>query len=113
MFKNLFIASPFKKGMETVVVKGIWETKQVFLNGQELSIDKSIEVKCLSSMFGWGYNSYGGSRQLAVAVLNECVGETLAKKQYYNLSRKFFDSVTDKDFEIPIDIREFLNNQNS
>lgn len=85
-------------------IKGIANTRQVYLNGLELLPVRSQGYINLSpNGFGWGDNS-GGSAQLALAILLEHYGAPIdAIEQYEDFKEKFITPLkTDKDFEIEI-----------
>ncbi len=89
-------------------ITGIKETREVFLNGNILDPSESQEVKNQSPTgFNWGY--YGdGPAQLALGILLKFTDEETALDNYQAFNEEIIAVLPQEDFEIEIDVEEWL-----
>lgn len=88
-------------------LKGEWSTKRVWLDGKELSPEKSQAV-CNHSPdgFNWGYGG-SGPAQLALAILLEVYQDPqLALPRYQKFKWEFIAGLPETDFEKDFDLPE-------
>ena len=92
-------------------IKGITETRSVFLNGEELSPKKSLKIWNHSpDGFNWGYVG-SGPAQLALAILLEIVPRQFAIENHQKFKFNVISKLPQgKDFDIIIDIPEDIEN---
>lgn len=64
-----------------LLVKGKWDTLEVWLDGIKLDIKPSQKVHLKSNEFAWGYGGSGPS-QLALAILHKYMGPVDALAWY-------------------------------
>jgi len=103
---GLFVAKPIKPGMELVKLEGDYKTREVRLNGNILSPERSLKVRNHSpDGFSWGYSGSGCS-QLALAILLECMSEKESVKHYQNLKANVIQWLPESDFTTVIDVLE-------
>jgi len=83
------------------MIKGIWETREVYINDQLLSPDRSLSVANHSpSGFNWGYAGSGPS-QLALALLIYFTDdEFFSRRHYQAFKREVIATLPESDFEI-------------
>lgn len=95
-----------------MIIKGIWKTRQVFINGKELLPEKSQAVYNHSpDGFNWGYGG-SGPAQLALAILLEAgLSKFAAIELHQNFKWKVIAEFPQTDFEIKIDINKWINEQ--
>ena len=112
--KRLFVTSPVRQGMDIIHLRGVYATKKVYLNGEELTPEHPNKIgRMVGTMFSWGEDSHSG-RLLAYAVLLECLREDLAYKHLDNFFwNEGFYRLNEVDFDIKIDIDKFLARQSS
>jgi len=81
------------------IVKGIWETKRVFINNKELSPEPSQAVINHSpDGFNWGYHG-SGPAQLAAALALEILGDI---EGYQNILTYIISRLPQKNFKITL-----------
>jgi len=86
-------------------LKGIYATREVWLDGKKLSPERSQKVYNHSpDGFNWGYMGSGPS-QLALAVCLEIMGEQQAKNWYQTFKFDIIACLPPNDFEIVIGFR--------
>lgn len=93
----------------TLHLKGILQTGEMWLDGNPLSLEKSLQVINHSPKgFSWGY---GGSdpAQLALAILLECLPEKKAAAFHQDFKWKFVATLPEKDFETELDVSGWLS----
>lgn len=83
------------------VIRGIAATRQVFINGTELTPDRSQNIRNHSpDGFEWGYGG-SGPTQLALAICLELTDEKTALKMYQAFKFKFITALEKgQDFEL-------------
>jgi hypothetical protein len=87
-----------------VHVIGNWETRQVWLNGSELSPIASQKVFNHSpDGFNWGYGG-SGPAQLALAILLKYTDKETALKEYQNLKWREIAKWPQSDIDLEIEI---------
>lgn len=94
---------------ETLHLKGIFQTGEVWLNGNPLSPEKSLQVINHNPKgFSW---SYGGSgpAQLALAILLEILPGKKAAAFHQDFKWKFIATLPEKDFETELDVSGWLS----
>lgn len=90
--------------MLKIVLKGIYETRQVFLNGEELLPDRSQKVINHSpDGFAWGYGG-SGPAQLALAVLLKIMEKEKAVQRYQKFKSDVIAQLPQEDFNVRIEI---------
>ncbi len=90
-------------------LKGFIKTKEVYLNGELLSLEDSLKLFNHSpSGFNWGYHG-SGCAQLALAITQKVFGDDLAREIYQNLKVDFISKLPRKDFETEIDLDSWFN----
>jgi len=78
------------------LITGDEKTGTVWINGTELSPEKSLKVRNHSpSGFAWGYGG-SGPAQLALAILLEFVDEETAELLYQEFKRAFIAPAADQ-----------------
>lgn len=94
-------------------ITGIRETREVYLNGEFLDPAESLKVKNQSPTgFNWGY--YGdGPAQLALGILLRFTDEETALENYQAFKEEIIAGLPQEDFEIEIDVEEWLRNPGS
>ena len=95
-----------------IKLKGIWETREVFLNDELLDPKPSQRAYNHSpDGFNWGYGG-SGRAQLALAVVLWCVDvKSDAIRLHQRFKWDFITSLPQTDFEIEIDINAWLKKQ--
>lgn len=86
------------------IIKGYWDTKEIYIDGIRLDPSKSQKVYNHSPD---GYNwNYGGSGpgQLSLALLLETVTEKEAVKYYQDFKWDIIAPLSPKDFEIKAEV---------
>jgi len=90
-------------------LKGIAETRTIFLNGEELSPKRSLKIwRHSPDGFNWGYHG-SGPAQLALAILLELFSREFAIDHYQQFKRDVISTLPqgqDFDLEIKITIHE-------
>lgn len=80
------------------MIRGVAETRQVFINGVELLPDESLAMRRHSpDGFAWGYGG-SGPAQLALALLLHFTKDKLFSSRYYQMFKS--------DILVPLDIDE-------
>lgn len=95
------------------MIKGIFDTKQVFADGQELTPDESQKIRNHSpDGFSWGYAG-SGPAQLALAILLYFTGDKdLSQRLYQKFKWDIIAVLPSSDFEIDNSIiRNWVNSQ--
>ena len=88
----------------TIKLKGNYETRQVWLNGEVLSPEPSLKIRNHSpDGFAWGYGGSGPS-QLSLAILLRIFGEKIARENYQDFKFKEIAILPQTDFEKEITI---------
>lgn len=83
-------------------LKGDWENRLIWLNGNPLSAEGSLKIRNHSpDGFAWGYSGSGPS-QLALAIMLELYGEETAKKNYMKFKDKHIATLPKEDFDVEI-----------
>ena len=88
-------------------IKGEWNTRRIWIDGGELSPDRSQKVWNHSpDGFNWSY--YGsGPAQLALALLLELgVNETEATRYHQDLKAEIVSKLPPTDFELDVSVVE-------
>lgn len=74
--------------MAIFILKGDKNTNKVWLDGKELSLKKSLNVKNHSPTgFSWGYDG-SGPKQLSLAIMLELYSKWWALKEYLYMLKK-------------------------
>jgi len=95
-----------------MIIKGIYESGQVFMDGQELLPDESLKIANHSPTgFAWGYGG-SGPAQLALAILMTRWPAAKALKHYQDFKWKKIATLPASDFEIEVDPDEWLSLEN-
>jgi hypothetical protein len=85
-----------------VKIKGIWNTRRVFVDGKELSPAQSLKVFNHSpDGFNWGYGG-SGPAQLALALLLLKYPEQEAINLYQEFKWEVISKLPQSDFEIEV-----------
>jgi hypothetical protein len=88
-------------------IRGTWETKQVWIGGREVRLERSVRVRNHSpDGFSWG-DGGNGSAQLALALLLELTHEDLALLWYQAVKGHIVARLAQDDFVI--DSREIVD----
>ena len=103
------IAATLRKTLEEVfpqpdpiMLRGEWSTRRVWLDGKEITPEKSLSVmKHSPSGFAWGYGG-SGPAQLALAILLDLVDKKSALNWYHDLKVSFIARLPEGDFELPL-----------
>lgn len=91
----------------TIRLKGEWESRRVWLDGKELSPEKSQKVRNHSpDGFAWNYSG-SGPAQLALAVCLEISPER-GEIMYHDFKRKVIAGLPATDFDVEIQMDEYL-----
>ena len=89
-------------------IQGIYNTRQVFVNGKELLPAESQKVRNHSpDGFSWGYGG-SGPAQLALAILLVFLPKERAVSIYQDFKWEVI-AVLDRNFEIEIDLRKWID----
>lgn len=98
----------------SINIKGFAETREVFIDGKELTPKESCKIWNHSpDGFCWGYNG-SGPAQLALAILLYALpgDRHLAKLYHQRFKEKFIAPLPiDGDFEIDVNVSEWVNNE--
>ena len=87
-----------------IKLKGDWETRKVWLDGKELSPERSFEEHTHSpDGFAWGYSGSGPS-QLALAICLEIYPLEAAKVNYMPFKFKFIAPLPQSGFEKELEV---------
>ena len=83
-------------------ITGNWESKEVRINGNILSPERSQKV-CNHSPDGFNW-SYGGSgpAQLALAIMIQMAGEGVAERAYQDFKWDVISKLPEADFELTV-----------
>ena len=88
-------------------IKGIFNSKEIFLDGKPLSPRPSLEIVNHSpDGFNWGYGG-SGPAQLALAILLSAKERKKALEQYREFTSKVIARLPQDDFEVCIDEETF------
>jgi len=84
-----------------ITVRGISETRQVFVNGEELHPEPSQAIRNHSpDGFAWGYSGSGCSQLALALLLHELNDKELAQRFYQQFKSHFVSALPfGKDFE--------------
>ena len=95
---------------EPIFVKGEYETKNIWLNGTQLTPEQSQQIyKHSSNGFDWGHSG-DGAAQLSLAILLEITKNKKVSLILHHLFKNDFIIYLPKsDFEISIKIGSWLN----
>jgi hypothetical protein len=89
---------------DTVTIRGAWLTKQIFLNGKELSIGRSLKFMNHSPTgFSYGYGG-SGPAQLALAICLELLDEEIALRVYQDFKWKFLAKLEPSNFSLELSV---------
>jgi hypothetical protein len=87
-------------GEDVMEIRGSWKTKQVWIGGREVRLERSVRVKNHSpDGFSWG-DGGNGSAQLALALLLELTHEDLALFWYQDVKGHIVARLAQDDFVI-------------
>ncbi len=90
--------------MRTILLKGNWNTQEVWLDGKKLNPAPSQKVRNHSPQgFNWGYSG-SGPAQLALAICLELYGEEKARKEYQDFKFKHIAALPQTDIHILIEV---------
>ena len=82
-----------------MIIKGIFKTRQIFIDGKELKPKRSQAVYNHSpDGFNWGYGG-SGPAQLALAILLEITSNEEALRLHQELKWHYIAVLSQKDFE--------------
>ena len=97
--------------MEGSVIKGIWDTRQVFINGVELLPAASLKLKNHSpDGFAWGYGG-SGPAQLALAILLRFCTKEIALSFHQQFKWVVIAALPSGDFELPVEaVKNWIEN---
>lgn len=96
--------------MMNITLKGIWGTREVWLNGKKLSPAKSQKVWNHSpDGFNWGYGG-SGPAQLALAICIELFG-IKGDFNYQNFKWDHIATLPQSDFDVEIQIEHNYQKQ--
>ena len=91
-----------------MIIKGIYESGQVFMDGQELLPDESLKIANHSPTgFAWGYGG-SGPAQLALAILLELTDKQTALSNYQRFKWKEIATLPQANFECEIALSPYL-----
>lgn len=91
-----------------MTITGIYSTRQVFIDGDELTPHESLAVhKHSLDGFSWGYGGSGPS-QLALAIMLHITGKP---DRYQDFKWRFIAPLPQSDFKIEIDIIKWINDK--
>jgi hypothetical protein len=89
-------------------IRGIYNTRQIFVNGEELLPAESQKVWNHSpGGFSWGYGG-SGPAQLALAILLVFLPREQAVSIYQDFKWEVIAAL-DRDFEIEIDLKKWVD----
>lgn len=89
-------------------IKGIWETRQVYINGEELLPGESQKVRNHSpDGFCWGYGG-SGPAQSALAILLKFTNKNTALNLHQNFKWDIIAKLPQADFEVRLDIGKWI-----
>lgn len=92
-----------------ITLKGNYETRQVWMNGKDLSPAQSQKIRNHSpDGFSWGYEG-SGCAQLALAILLKFYVKEFAQDHYQDFKRKVISSIPQTDFDVIIKIDDKAN----
>lgn len=90
-------------------ITGNWQTREVQIDGKNLSPTKSQKVYNHSpDGFNWSYCGSGPS-QLALAILLEYFPKEVALQWYQEFKREVIGALPASNFEINVDLDEWIN----
>ena len=87
--------------MDDKLIIGIWETREVTIDGVPLRIEASQQVHNHSDTFCWGYGG-SGPAQLALAILMLYLPSDQAALRHQDFKWKVISGLPQKDFQIPV-----------
>ena len=91
------------------MIRGVWETFSVFINGVKLDIAESLAVREIGTMFGWGGNG-DFSKQLALAILLKYTTPELALMFHIDFWWDVISELPQTHFELSEDsVREWID----
>jgi|SRR5262245_282321 len=91
-----------------ITLKGEWETKKVWINGERLDSGPSLKIWNHSpDGFAWGYGG-SGPAQLALAVLLKFTDSPTAVANYQSFKWEIISQLDQDDFEVEININSWL-----
>ncbi len=89
-----------------IKIEGIWATKEIFLDGKQLTPGKSLKLLDLGQVgFSWGSVS-PKSKQLALAILLECTPIEVAISMYQDFEMNVLAKLPMADFVFNLNIGE-------
>ncbi len=93
------------------IIKGFWNTRQVFIDGVELIPAESQKLKNHSpDGFAWGYGG-SGPAQLALAILCCYCTKENAFQLYQEFKREVIASLPQRDFELSVEtVKTWIKN---
>lgn len=84
------------------MITGNFETRQIFINGKELSSSRSLKIRNHSpDGFSWGYSG-SGPAQLALAILLNFCYRDFAEDYYQKFKFDIVSALPRSDFELDI-----------
>src|SRR4030042_7026457 len=90
-------------------IKGDYESRAIWFDGELLDAEESIKVINHSpDGFAWGYRGSGPS-QLALGILLKVCDTSQALSLYHLFKEDFISSLPHSDFNIDIEIDEWIN----
>ncbi|MCL4418325.1 MAG: DUF6166 domain-containing protein [Actinobacteria bacterium] len=82
------------------MIKGIYKTRQVYINSKELSLEESLKhLNSSPTGFNWGYGG-AGPEQLAFALLFEFFGLEIARHLYMSFKMDVIAKLPKKNFKL-------------
>lgn len=91
-----------------MTLRGVYSTKQVFLDRRELKPDRSLqEIKYSPDGFAWG-NHGSGASQLALAVLLEYFDKEKAMRLHQKFKEDIVAHMFKDDFEFVFDLADWV-----
>jgi len=89
-------------------IKGIYETRQTFVDGKELTADYSLSLRNHSpDGHSWGYSG-SGCAQFALSLLLSCCATPTALKHYQALKNELIAKLPQNDFEVDFNLNEWV-----
>lgn len=89
-------------------IKGIYKTRQIFVDGQELTPDYSLSLRNHSpDGHSWGYHG-SGCAQFALSLLLSCCSDPTALKHYQALKNELIAKLPQSDFDVEFNLAEWI-----
>jgi hypothetical protein len=93
---------------ESVMIQGIYRTRDVYINGKPLSVFPSQQIYNHSpDGFNWGYGG-SGPAQLALAIMMKYVDARTAQQYYHQFKFGFIATLPQCDFGIKYNLRQIM-----